>query len=181
MLICDRQWIAVEAISSFELALEVRSPEIIRIRRRGRDHSWMLIQPASSPLHHQSTACQEICRSTRHWPLPDSRISSSEHAQKFSRSPERMLAAKIAYEIRQLVIDTMRTVMWRPASILEPPSPAFFVSCNPLVTDPAADAISGAQFGHREAVAQRVAYKPDSLFHRHSLHPGHRPYSRYKA
>src|SRR6266849_7400385 len=57
-------------------------------------------------------------------------------------------------------------------------APTFLVVARqPFVPDAAADAVPRAQLRNREAVAQGVLNEPDSLVHRGSLQPGHRPSS----
>jgi hypothetical protein len=77
-----------------------------------------------------------------------------------------MLTPKLAYEICEVTIDAVRTVLRSSAPIAESPSSFLFVPRQPLVADPAADSVPSTQLRHREAIAECIADKLYSLFHR---------------
>jgi len=77
-----------------------------------------------------------------------------------------MLTPKLAYEICEVTIDAVRTVLRSSAPIAESPSSFLFVPRQPLIADPTTDTVSSTQLRHREAIAECIANEPYSLFHR---------------
>lgn len=124
------------------------------------------MRTTATPLHHQPSAREQIGRCARGRPLPHLVIPSGKNTQKFSCSPEWMLTPELAYELRELGIDAMRTVVRRSAPITKPAFSFLFETREPLVADATTDTISGAELGHREPVAQSIANELNSLFHR---------------
>src|SRR5258708_39033142 len=97
-----------------------------------------------------------------------------ENTQQLSGSPQRMLTAQGAQQLRELGVDLVRAVV-RGATPIAEPAPAFLLeSLNPLVANAATHAVAGAEFRHGESVAPRVFDEPDAFFHRGSLQPRHR-------
>jgi len=77
-----------------------------------------------------------------------------------------MLTPKVAYEICELVLDAVRTVMRRSTTVTEA-TPAFlFVPHEPLVADSTTDSVSSTQLRPREAIAECIVDELNSLFHR---------------
>ena len=96
-----------------------------------------------------------------------------QHAKQLPRAPERVLTSKLTQLLRTCRRNAMRAVMRGATPILKPASSLFRVPLEPLVADPAADAVPGAELGHREAVAQRILNELQAFVHRGSLQPGH--------
>jgi hypothetical protein len=89
-----------------------------------------------------------------------------ENTQKLSCSPEGMLTPKVAYEICELVVDAVRTMVRGSAPVTEATSTFLLVACQPLVTNATADTVASAELGHCEPIAERIGNELNSLFHR---------------
>ena len=77
-----------------------------------------------------------------------------------------MLPPKLAYEVCELAVDAMRTVVRYSTPIAEP-TPAFlFVPREPLIADSTTDSVSSTQLRHRESIAECIVDELNSLFHR---------------
>jgi hypothetical protein len=181
VLVCDGEGIAVAAVTGLELSLEVGGPEIIGSFGRGCNDSRVLMRTTPTPPHHQPTARKEICGRAGRRPFRHAGVPSGQNTQKLSCSPKRVLPTEIAYELRELAVNAIRTMVRGSAPILEPTSPLLFVPREPLVADATTDAISSTQLRHRKAIAKCVANKSNPLFHGCSLQPRHRPSSQDKA
>jgi len=70
--------------------------------------------------------------------------------------------------------DQVRAVMRDIAPVRQAAAALRLVACQPLVVDPAAHAIPGTQFTHREAVALCMAHELQSFLQRSTLPPWHR-------
>src|SRR4026208_754352 len=68
----------------------------------------------------------------------------------------------------------MRTVVRGPTAIEQAASTLLLVPRQPLVPDPPAHAVAGAELGHGKPVTQRVLDETNPLVHRGSLQPRHR-------
>lgn len=131
MLVRNGERIAVAHVAGPKLSLEIGSPEVIGSLGCGRYDSRVLIR-TPPPLHHQPAARQEICGRARSRPLCHAGMPIGENTQKLSCSPEGMLTPKLAYEICQLAVDAMRTMVRGSAPIAEPTSSFLLVSREPL-------------------------------------------------
>jgi hypothetical protein len=142
VLVCDGEGVAVAAVAGLELSLEVGGPEIVGSFGCGCNDSRMLMRTTAPPLHHEPAARKEICGGAGRRPLRHAGMPSGKNTQKLSCSPKRVLPTEIAYELCELAVNAIRTMVWGSAPILEPTSSLLFVSREPLVADATTDAIS---------------------------------------
>jgi len=77
-----------------------------------------------------------------------------------------VLTPKVAYQICELGLDAVRTVMRSSAPVTKATPPFLLVACEPLVANSTTDAVASTQLRHREAIAECVADELNSLFHR---------------
>src|SRR5262245_39427364 len=164
VLIGHRQRIAIEPIARAEVALEVGRPEIVGLRRRGRDDTGMLIVSPPAPLPHQPAAGQEIARGAHGRP-PEARVTRLQPRQELGRPPAWMLPARRADQYRDLPAYAMGTVVGRPAAITQGEPAALFEAREPFVAGLAADAVTRAEFGHGLQVQPAITNEPLSLLH----------------
>lgn len=150
MLIRNGEWIAIHPIGRAELALEVGCSEIIRCRRDNRHHAGMLMQPAPPPPFDQATTGQQLGGRTRGRPVVDLRMPIAQHPQQLSGAPVGMQAPELAEDLCDRRPNGRRTRVRPAAPVREPAASVLGKPREPLVADPAAHPIAGAQLDHAE-------------------------------
>ena len=101
-------------------------------------------------------------------------MAGRQNLQQLPRAPVGVRPPGGAQQLGEGVVDPVGAVVWGAAPIGEPTSALLLVASQPLVADPAADAVPGAQRGHREVIARGIANELQALFHGNSLQPRHR-------
>ena len=131
-------------------------------------------RPARPALVHEPPPREEIGHRARRGPVANARVRPPERGEELPRAP---MGVRDALEHEQLLhrrLDLVRAMLRHVAAIGQA-RPAFgLVPHQPLVPDPPADAVAGAELTHGEVLALGIAYKPESLVHRSTLLPWHR-------
>src|SRR5712692_1609485 len=177
VLIRDRQGEAVDPITRPKLAFEVGGPEIVGGGGRGRHDPGMLMRAPPPPPQDEAVAREQVRRGARSRPRRHVGMARREDAQELARPPEGMSPSQPADELGDRRVDAMGAVVRRATAVVQAAPSFLVVAGQPFVPDAAAGAIPCAERRHREAVAQGILNEPDSLVHRGSLQPRHRPSS----
>src|SRR5438445_5423948 len=172
VLVGDRQGIAVRAIAGAEVALEVRGPHVVRPRGNEFGRARMLPGSAAAAPPHESPAVQEIARRTCCGQL-EPRAAVGEPYEQLAGTPARVLPPRLDDRRRDGGGDAVRTAMRRAASFCEPGNADVRIAREPLVARLAANAVPGAQLGHRVQPPIPVRDEVQPFLHGIRLRPRH--------
>jgi hypothetical protein len=164
VLVGDGERVAIDAVAGPEVPLEVRGPEIVRLRRDRRDHAGVLrVAPAPAFLD-EAAAGQEIAGGADGGPV-QGRLPRSQPGQELGGAPARMLAARRADHRRDGRGDAVRALMGRAAAIAQPLASVLLEAVEPLVAGLAADAVPRAKLDHRIEIQPVILDEALSLVH----------------
>src|SRR5437870_6944230 len=172
MLVGDREGVAVRAIAGAEVALEVRGPHVVRSRGNELGRARMLPGSAAAAPPHESPAVQEIARRTRCGQL-EPRAVVGEPYEQLAGTPARVLPPRLDDRRRDGGGDAVRTAMRRAASFCEPGNADVRIAREPLVARLVANAVPGAQLGHRVQPPIPVRDEVQPFLHGVRLRPRH--------
>jgi hypothetical protein len=183
VLIANGEGIAPHPVAREELALEIGGPEIVGRLGVRRDHAGMLMRPPAPTLLDQAIAGEEVPRGAHGGPrrLGDLGMPGPEPGEQLAGSPVRVRAPGAAQQVRDLLVDTVRTVMRGVAPILQAAPAVLVEPVEPLVAGLPANAVAGAELRSRVKTTSIVDDEPFALFHGCRLQPRHRPTSPTKG
>ena len=173
VLVGHRERVTVHAVAGAKVALEVRGPEIIGVRRHNRHDARMLVVATPAAFLDQPLARQEVPRGADGRQI-DGGMARTQPIEQLVRPPVRMLPSGRADQRRHLVGDLVRTPPWRAAAIAKSIATALIESVQPLVARFPTNAVPRTQLHHVVQGQLVIANEAFSLFHRCRLQPGHR-------
>src|SRR5437667_9622327 len=132
----------------------------------------MLPGSAAAAPPHESPAVQEIARRTRCGQL-EPRAVVGEPYEQLAGTPARVLRPRLDDRGRDGGGDAVRTAMRRAASFCEPGNADVRIAREPLVARLAANAVPGAQLGHRVQPPIPVRDEVQPFLHGVRLRPRH--------
>src|SRR5438309_3550308 len=124
----------------------------------------MLVVPPAPSLLHQPAPRQEIARGADCGP-DHGRISGPQPGHELGRAPTRMLAPGGADYGRDFLRDPVRTMVRRPAPILQASAARLVEALQPLVAGLPAHVVTRAQLGHHVQPGSVIANESLSLLH----------------
>ena len=165
------QRIAVDAVASLELALEVDRPHLVRSIGVQRRRTWVPPLLASSPALDQAVAFQDVedCAAARKF---GGRHLLSNQPVKLSCAP----AVSLLQEHDQLLdLDrrSMRAATRRATDLLQPVVSVGLVPARPLVSRRSRHTVVLAELAHRPLAGLQLSHEPRPLHQRTRLLPWH--------
>jgi hypothetical protein len=161
-VVCHGQRVAVLPILSFELALEVRWPDLVRPSRLQANRAGVLPESFAAALPQLAVSFQQFvyCASGRNMP---SRMLSLDDLPKLRCAPAILLSKR-----EDLALDALRrsvrVTKWRTRAIFDGLQAFILDPVNPFVSGGPGDLVSVTQFTHRPLATRVVAIELLTLF-----------------
>ena len=171
VVIQQGQRIAVDAVASLELALEVDRPHLVRSIGVQRRRTWVLPLLASSPALDQAVTFQDIEDRAAARKIGGSHLLSKQ-PMKLPCAPAVSLLQEHD-ELLDLDRRSMRTATRSTTALFQPVVPVGLVSACPLVPRRSRYAVVLAELAHRPFARRQLSHEPRPLHQRTRLLPWH--------
>jgi hypothetical protein len=127
----------------------------------------MLRRPPPAALLDQALAGEQVARRADGRPglLGDRGMPRREPVEQLAGAPVRMLAPRPKQQVRDLLVDAVRTVVGRMAPIPQAAPTVLVIAGQPFVAGLPADGVPDTELGPRVKAEPIIGDEPFALFH----------------
>jgi hypothetical protein len=168
------QGVAVKAVASLELALEVGRPELVGIGALGGGPAGVREVASAAAILDQPQAFEDVTGGAGRG-KPQVGLPPGQPQNQLAGTPVRVLLSSLGQGFHDLRISSMRAMPRRPTSVLQPRHSILPKPPKPLVPGHPADPVALTQLRHREQLSLRIQHEPHPLPHLRRFAPGHPP------
>jgi hypothetical protein len=164
-VIGDGEGKAIDAVSGFELFLEISAPKIVGCEYGIGGFAGMSDPASAAGSGDHTVSFEDIADGGTAWKIPIRMTTVNDFDDLFG-TPIGVLSSQIKQRFNDVRVSLIGEMMRYPREVFEGAWPVFSIAFNPFVTGLARDIIAITKFGKRKPLLRKISDESNFLVHR---------------